>query len=177
MGLFLDTRTVPRPMWGVAEQLLETGVMVAASVADFAAREGYRVGLYVNEPYRYTARLVRLPPSEHPDQLQRVLEALAHVQGFPQLEMELLLGREGRSLPWGATLVVVTAAPGDTLLAALNRFKRAGRRVALILVGDGTPRLNPGGIPVYHVSDRVYWREVESMRLASAEQGGGSRAR
>jgi uncharacterized protein (DUF58 family) len=164
LALFLDVRTVP--FWGLSEQLLETAVIAAASIASYANDQGYRVGLYVNEPYRRTDRLIKLPPSDHPDQLQRVLEALAHVQGWPLINIERLLSREGQSLPWGATMVVVTALPGEPLLASLNRFRRAGRRVALILVGGQPSRFNLDGLPMYNVSDQVYWRELSSLRLS-----------
>ena len=167
MALFLDARTVEPHLFGRVPQLLETAVIVAASIANHAIGAGYRTGMYSNDFYRHTDRLMKLPPSDHPDQLQRVLEALAQVQGFPALGIEQLLNREARSLPWGTTLTVVTAMPNEQVLATLSRFQRAGRRVALIVVGEETTEFNAGGLTVYHVSDQVYWRELEALRLSS----------
>lgn len=168
LALFLDVRTVEPPLYGRVHQLLETGIIAAASIGSHAIAKGYRIGLYVNEPYRYTGRIMKLPPSDHPDQLRRVLEALAQVQGVPLFALEQLLNNEARSLPWDTTLVVVTAVANEPLLAAVNRFRRAGRRVALILVGGDATRFSLEGLPVYHVSDQVYWREMESLRLDPA---------
>ena len=181
MALFLDVRTTQPPTWGLLEQLLETAVIAAASIANHAVDNGYRVGLYVNEPYKRTPQTIKLTPSDHPQQLQRVLEALAQVQGIPFITMEQMLNSEARGLPWGATLVVITAVPTDPLLASLKRFRRAGRRVALVQVGGQESGISSNGIPAYHVSDRVYWREIESMAIAGEahgrQRGGHGRAR
>lgn len=172
LALFLDVRTVEAPLWGRVEQLLETAVIAAASIASHAVQNGHRVGLYVNEPYLYSGGLIRLPSSDHPDQHQRVLEALAQVQGWPALPMEQLLNREARNIHGFATLAVITAEPSEQLLASLLRFRRAGRRVVLVTVGGQPGGSSPGGLPQYHVSDQVYWRELESVRLRDSTQGG-----
>ena len=106
LALFLDVRTVEAPLWGRVEQLLETAVIAAASIASHAVQKGYRVGLYANEPYLYREGLIRVPPSDYPEQLQRVLEALAQVQGWPALPLEQILNREARNIHGVATLAL-----------------------------------------------------------------------
>ena len=88
------------------------------------------------------------------------------------MPVEQLLNREARNLPGSATLTVITAEPTESLLATLTRFRRAGRRVALILVGERDDGLALNGLPVYHVSSDVYTQQLESVRLARAESGG-----
>ena len=171
LALFLDVRTVEAPIWGRVEQLLETAVIAAASIASYGIQKGYRVGLYINEPYPFKEGLIKLPSSDHPEQLQRVLEALAQVQGWPALPLEQILNREARYVHGAATLAVITAEPSESLLASLHRFRRAGRRVVLVLVGERLGDLSLGSIPVYHVSDQVQWRELESVQLDQARQG------
>ncbi|MDP6101881.1 MAG: DUF58 domain-containing protein [Dehalococcoidia bacterium] len=170
IALFLDVRTVEAPIWGRVEQLLETAVIATASIVNHAVRNGYRAGLYVNEPYLFKQGLIKLPSSDHPDQLQRVLEALAQVQGWPALPLEQLLNREARNVHGAATLAVVTAELSESLLASLHRFRRAGRRVVLVLVGEQWRGVSLGSIPVYHVSDRVDWRDLESVQLDQVRQ-------
>ena len=170
LALFLDVRTVEPPQWGRQEHLLETAIMAVASIASHAVQQSQPIGLYANDSYRRSGRLIKLPPSDHSDQFQRVLDALAHVQGLPILEVEPLLIREGRSLPWRTTLVVVTAMPTSYLLSSLDRLRRAGRRTALVLVGEQAAGPVPGGLPVYRVSDQAYWREVESVQWRQAQE-------
>lgn len=172
LALFLDARTVEAPTWGRVEQLIETAVITAASIAKHSADQGFRVGLYVNESYRYSDRMIKLPPSDHPEQLQRVLEALAQIQGLPFFGLDEVILREARVLPWTATLAVITAIPSQDLLGSLARFRRAGRRTALIVVGGQAPMAAMDGMPVYQVSDEVYWRELESLRLRQERNGG-----
>ena len=170
MALFLDTRTMQVAHLGRVHQLLEMAVITAASVAHHASANGYRVGLLANEPMHNDDKLIRLPPSQHPDQLQHILELLAHIRGFPFLTMPQLLDREARSLPWDATLVVITAVADEPLLSAMHRYRRAGRRVALIVIGGEAPPRNGSSMPVYHVSDEVPWRDLESIRLQVGEE-------
>jgi uncharacterized protein (DUF58 family) len=172
MVLLVDARTADPPAWGMVEHRLEAAAIAAASIASYAVDNGYRVGLCINEPRHGTSRTVRIAPSDHPQQLLHILEALARLQGMPFLAVDELMSSEGRSLPWGSTMVVITAVTTDPLLSALRRFRRAGRRVALVLVGR-EPAGGAYGYPVFHVPDAAHWREMESLRLV--EYTGGRR--
>ena len=44
--------------------------------------------------------------------------------------------------------------------------------VVLVTVGESQGDFSLGRIPVYHVSAQVYWRELESVQLDQARQGG-----
>jgi uncharacterized protein (DUF58 family) len=164
MGIFLDVRTVQPPGWGLVAQTLELAVMAAASIASHAMSNGYRVGLYANQRRQPIGELVRIPPSQHADQMVYILEALAQIHSFESMPIARFVSLESRNLPWGSTLVLITAAPTETLMATLVRMQRAGRRVALVIVG-GPKMPNLGGLPVYHISGDVPWREVETLSL------------
>jgi uncharacterized protein (DUF58 family) len=164
MGIFLDVRTVQPPSWGLVAQSLELAVMAAASITNHAMSAGYRVGLYANQRRQPVGELVRIPPSQHTDQMVYILEALAQIHSSESMPIARFVSLESRNLPWGSTLVLITAVPTDSLLATLIRMKRAGRRVALVLIGGPElPRLD--GLPVYRISDDVPWREVDTLNL------------
>ena len=177
LALFLDTRSTPPPSWGIAEQLLETAIIAAASIADHALANDYRTGLYVNEPYRHSGSVMKLAPTDHPQQMQRVLEALAQVQGMPLVSIDDLVSSEARGLSWPATIAVITAMPTAPLVASLQRLRRAGRRVALVLVGSQAAlHATPDGMPVYHVPDDVPWQDLDSLVIYPGAREGRSRA-
>ncbi len=164
MGIFLDVRTVQPPSWGMVTQSLELGVMAAASIANHAMSNGYRVGLYANQRRQPSGELVRIPPSQHTDQMVHILEALAQIHASESMPIARFVPLESRNLPWGSTLVLITAAPTEALLATLLRMKRVGRRVALVIIGGPEiPVLD--GLPVYRIADDVPWREVEKLKL------------
>jgi hypothetical protein len=96
---------------------------------------------------------IKVLPSRHPDQLARVLEALAAVTSFTTSSLESLLLAESPRLPWGATLIVVTAVVTEDLLSALVRLYDVGRRLALVSLEDEPSHayVLPPGIPVYHL--------------------------
>ena len=169
MGIFLDIRTMKPPDWGTVSQLMELGIIAAASIANEAMLAGYRVGLYVNQRRRPSGEAIRIPPSQHTDQMMHILEALAQIHSaFETMPMARFVARESANLPWGSTLVAITAVPTDTLLASLVKMKRAGRRVALISVGGADFTMSNNGIPIYHIADDLPWRDLESLSVKGA---------
>ncbi|MBI2830509.1 MAG: DUF58 domain-containing protein [Chloroflexi bacterium] len=170
LAVFLDVRTVQPPLWGSIPQILETAVIAAASIASYAKDKGYRLGLYVNQTYRHSDYMIKLPPSSHPEQFLHVLEALAQVTGTELVPIERLLRYEGPALPWVSTMVIVSAAPTEALLSAILSFRRAGRSVALVVVGGEKPELALDRLPVYHVPTEIPWEKVESIGVESVER-------
>ncbi len=168
LAVFLDVRTVKPPLWGVIPQLMETAVITAASIANDVIDRGYRVGLYINQPYSNSNQSVRLPPSSHPDQLLRILEALAGAGPPETLAIDRLVQREAAGLPWVSTLVVVTAVPTAPLLATLAGLHRMGRPVALVIVGGEKPPFTLNSLPLYHVSAEAPWEKAQSVAVTPA---------
>ena len=168
LAVFLDVRTVKPPLWGVVPQLMETAVITAASIANDVIDKGYRVGLYVNQPFPNSSQSVRLPPSSHPDQLLRILEALAGAGPPETLTIDRLVQREAAALPWVSTLVVVTAVPTAPLLATLSGLHRLGRPVALVIIGGEKPQFSLNGFHLYHVSAEAPVDRVQSVAVTPA---------
>jgi len=167
LALFLDARTVADTYyWSlISPEFLETGVLTATAISSHAVKNDYKVGLYANEYYYYSDRLIRLPPSNHPDQLKSILEALAQVRGFPALSMEKLLSMETRNLTWETTIVLITAVPTEGIVFALKRLQRAGRRVALVTIGKQKLAVKNEGLLTYQVSEEVFRKQMEAISL------------
>ena len=171
MGIFLDVRTVKPPFWGSVPRLLELSIITAASVSQYALSKGYRVGLYINQS-RSTGieSSIKLAPSQHTDQQLRIMEILAQVHQTETVQISRLVLKEARNIPWGSTVVVITAVVTDSLLASLSQIKRGGRKVALIIVGDSEAEMSRDGLTVYRVNDEVLWSELETLTVNTAEK-------
>jgi len=163
--IFLDVRTAPRAMFGSRPQLLELGVLTTTALANSALEHGYTVGVYVNQTARFSSRLLQVPPSQHPEQLTRILEVMAQVHPAESIPLPRLLQEQSRNFPWGATLLVIAAVPDDETLATLARFQSTGRAVALVKLGrtPGDSRIR--GVPTYTVSDEVDWQELDAITI------------
>jgi uncharacterized protein (DUF58 family) len=74
---------------------------------------------------------IRIPPGRRPEQLIRVLEALAVITPFVLEPLSAMLDREEHRLAVGTTLVVVTAVMPDALAATLLRLHGRGHRIAV----------------------------------------------
>ena len=163
ISMFLDVRTIKAPYWGSIYQLLELNVIAAAAIAKEALESGFRVGLHVNQLTLFSQGTLRVPHSQHADQLLHILEALAQIHQSEALPMGRFIRREAGNLPWGSTLLVISAQPSDDLVSTLMDLKRRGRSVALIKVGGEAPDIYGDRLSVYHVSDEKGWDVIEKI--------------
>ena len=169
MGIFLDVRTVKPPLWGSVPQLLELGIIVAASVSHYALSSGYRVGLYINQNrWAGIEPTIKLAPSQHANQQLRIMETLAQVHQTETIPMSRLILKEAKNIPWGSAIVVISAIVTSNLLSSLIKIKRTGRRVALIMVGGSEAVVSHDGLTVYRVRDEVLWTELQTLAMDTA---------
>ncbi|MBI2864361.1 MAG: DUF58 domain-containing protein [Chloroflexi bacterium] len=164
--VFLNLTTFEFAWQGTNPILLELAITTAASLVNHGIEEGYRVGLIVNGNQTNSTQPIRIMPSQDPDQLTRVLEALAKVTTMASMSIESLLDRESKNLPWGATIAVVTPLVTADLLAELARLKKAGRRVALIHTDVVAPAGNLDWLTIYSVGGEEVWHELQELQLA-----------
>ena len=135
LALFLDVNTFEHFWEGLDSDLLELAISATASLAAQGIDERRQVGLYVNAPLHGGEHAVRIPPSRHPDQLRRILEALAQLIPHTGNRIENLISAESRHLPWGATIVVVTGNVTKGLEETLARLFRSGHAITLLTFG------------------------------------------
>ncbi len=141
--VFLNVATFEKHWHGVDPQLLEAVIRVAASLAYHAFTQHRPVGLIANGSLPRSDQPIRVLPGRDPGQMRRLLEALAAVTSFPTSSMAALLALESPRLPWGATLVVVTAVVQDALVATLTGLHNAGRPVVLVSLDENFRKKDP----------------------------------
>ena len=165
ISVFLDVRTLRAPLWGSSYQLQELGIIAAAAISQHALNTGFRVGLYVNQITRFSQGMITVPPSQHPDQMLRILESLAQLHQVETIPMTRYIREEAAGIPWGSTLVVVSAQPDEKLLATMLDLKRVGRSVTLIVIGGEVKEFDTSHFPVYRVPDDVAVDLVKEIGL------------
>jgi uncharacterized protein (DUF58 family) len=153
--IFLNVATLERHWLGHIPDLMERAVSVAGSVAALCSDLRLPVGLIANGVLPGSDQPLRLLPSRSPEQLVHILELLAAVTAFASRPIEALLLHEAPRLPWGSTLLVVTAIAHEGLLGALQELQQAGRRVVLFTLAAEPPREMLTGIRVYHMPHLV----------------------
>jgi uncharacterized protein (DUF58 family) len=153
--IFLNVTTLPRHWQGSIPELMERAISVASSLVALCVEMRLPVGLISNGVLPGSDQPLRLLPGRSPDQLVRILESLAGITSFATLPIEEMLLRESPGLPWGATLLVVTAIAHDELLAALLDLDQAGREVVLFTLAAEPPTRQLPGILVYHLPHLV----------------------
>jgi uncharacterized protein (DUF58 family) len=163
LAIFLDLDTFERYWQGIDEEQVERLISAAATVAQAGLAEGFAVGLYVNGAPAEYEQLVRLPPGRSPAQLERIMETLARLTAISITPMSRLLHVSAGSLPWGATLLLISAIAPEPTRAALLRQRERGRNVAWLYLGDDQPPQAPG-VLVRHAPPRGDWRGPSGTR-------------
>lgn len=153
--IMLNVATFERHWQGVIVELHERAISVAGSLAALALEQRHAVGLMANGVIPGSDQVLRLLPGRSPNQLLHIMELLAAVTHFASHTLEELLMRETPRLPWGATIVVVTAIAHPTLLAALMDLAAVGRRLVLVTLAEEPPRRWLGSVEVFHLPHLV----------------------
>jgi uncharacterized protein (DUF58 family) len=153
--VFLNVATLERHWHGYIPELQERNISVAGSLAALAADLRLPVGIVANGALPGGDQPIRLLPGRSPDQLLHILELLAAVTPFSTGPIEEILAREAPRMPWGATLVVVTAIAHDSLLATMLDLSAAGRQLVLFTLAKEPPARIMDNIPVYHLPHLV----------------------
>ncbi|MEO8539545.1 MAG: DUF58 domain-containing protein [bacterium] len=149
--LFVNIDTMEHSWEGYLKDELERIVLVAASLAAWAAGARYAVGLLANGAFPDADRPIRLPPSRSRDQLTRLLEALAVIQPLTMGDLATAIQRESGKLPAGSTLVVVASLMPDSLAGVLTRLRDEGHHLFVIATSDRVRDRVPPGIGVREV--------------------------
>jgi uncharacterized protein (DUF58 family) len=162
--LFADVQTVSNP-YGFIGQHLELIISATASVAIHALDKRQAVGLMVNGGPSGSAYWTSVPAGRSAGQGARILESLAPLTGFRLQPLYQLLRRSMPLLPYGSTVVVITARPIEEVLVSLLRMQDAGHPAVLLTVGDEEPEV-PALFDTYYLGGRDAWHRLEALELA-----------
>ncbi len=164
--LCLNGQTLEQAYAGIVSGYFETVITVAAALANEALEQRQPVGLFTNNSARDASHRVRLPATRHATQLTRILETMAQLTHFTLMPFEQLLRVEAPTLPFGASIVAISAIANEPIQAALLALHDAGHPTALVLVADPgrvpVTRL-PASLPVYVVTQN--WTELDALEL------------
>jgi uncharacterized protein (DUF58 family) len=161
--LFLNIAVFDRPWQGTVPEVLERLISIAASLANYGIEQRYAVGVVVNSSVPNSQQNIKVPPGRSPQQLTRILEALAAVTPVANSSIERLLTAESPKLPQGSTLALVTAGVSESLAATLLHLSQAGRRIVLVTLSESLPdRLLYQHVLAYHLpAERLAFQRMK----------------
>jgi uncharacterized protein (DUF58 family) len=144
MMVCLNVSTYHRYWEGVYPALLEYLLSIAATLITDGIQQGYRVGMISNGCLSNSDQPFRIPPGRSPGQLSHLLSALAGVTPVVVAPFERFLMREIHNVPYGSTLLVLTAVTTPELAETLLRLKKHERRMTLLSLAEEPPPVIPG---------------------------------
>ncbi len=179
-AVVLDVDTFEQYWEGIQPELVERMISVTATVATVASAERWSFGLYANCATVGGDQFVHIAPSRSPAQLPLVLETLAKAVPFSLTPMPQLLRRLGPRLPWGTTLVVVSAVPSEAMQQVLLRLAERGRHILWLYCGSEHAPKVPR-VDVRQVAADVHWgsptqsRQMAPNAMAPTDHGSVAR--
>ncbi|MCL4560357.1 MAG: DUF58 domain-containing protein [Chloroflexi bacterium] len=144
MFVCLNVATFPHYWEGIYPPLLEHLIKMAATLVYQGMRTGYAVGLLSNGCLARADQPFRMLPGRSPKQLVRLLQALAEVTPFITAPFEKLLLKSMSEIPYGATVVIVTALVPPELSETLGRLRKYRKHMTLISLEAKAPPPIPG---------------------------------
>lgn len=147
----LNVTTEEHAWLGYSSPLLETMISAAATLCYQGVQSGYGVGLFANGCLAQADQPFRIQPGRTPQHLAALLQALAGVTPIVLRPFEDFLLESLSEMPFGATILLVTARVTPALQDALLRLARYRRRIILYKVGGEAPDELPG-IRCLHVT-------------------------
>ena len=149
--LVVVIETTERSWEGYSPTNLERVITAAASVAAYAAERRYSLGLFSNGAAILSDRPMKIGPSRSADQLTMILEALATIRPLGMGAMAPQLAEHARSLPMGATLVLVASLMPPDLADTVSTLRERGHGIVILNAGDGEFTGLPQEVPLHNV--------------------------
>ncbi len=134
----LNAMTLPHYWEGTDPELLEHLVKVATSIVERAFKDGYRVGIASNSSLAHTGQPFRVPPSRSPQQLVGLLTVLASITPFVTATFDRFLLAEAPRMPYGATLMILSAIFDEDLIQTLVKLRHHNRKIVFCSFGQQT---------------------------------------
>jgi len=144
VGIFLNLDTFERYWEGMDVVRVESAIVAAASLATHGLARRWLVGVYANGVLTGSDQSLRISPGRGPLQVRAVLEGLAKLTPLAASAFPRLLCEETRQLPWGSTVVVISALMTESLATILRWLLEEGKRVTLLQIGEYPVRRLPG---------------------------------
>jgi uncharacterized protein (DUF58 family) len=145
----LNAMTLPHYWEGTDPDLLEHLIKVATTIVEKAFNDGYRVGISSNSSFAHAGQGFRVPPGRSPQQLVRLLTMLASITPFVTATFDRFLMSNVSRMPFGATLLILSAVVDDALIQTLIKLKQHNRRIVLCSFAKNLTLEIPG-ITIYH---------------------------
>lgn len=140
----LNVSTATQPWMGFRSETLEQLVKLAATVVYQGIQDGYSVGLISNGYLAYSDHPFQIAPGRSSEHLATLLQALASVAAQTSSSFETFLSTNLPRVPFGASLVIITALVTPSLSETLLRLKRYRAHTTLISINTTAPPQLPG---------------------------------
>jgi uncharacterized protein (DUF58 family) len=165
-AIFLDLRTAPPQHPGIVPVYLEFALTAAASIARYVLDQREGVGLYINGWRKREWNLVRLLPSRRPARWMEILDTLARVNDLASLPLDDFIRAEMSTLPFGVSVIAISASLSDNLYAALYDLKRKGHPVTLLAIGEESPPDVPADLRTFWIGGRETYERLTQLDLS-----------
>ncbi|MBI3942171.1 MAG: DUF58 domain-containing protein [Chloroflexi bacterium] len=158
---FVNVTTFEHAYQGIDYEMQELVFSLTGAAAQLSLEAGYPTGLYVNTAAMGSGRLLRVRAGRHPAQFMQIMEVLARALPLQLVPFAGLLRESMVDLPYGATIIAVSAVADEEVVSALLDLHRRGHPVTLLALGEEPAYQNIPGVEIKYLGGRELWRTLE----------------
>ncbi|MSP13680.1 MAG: DUF58 domain-containing protein [Chloroflexi bacterium] len=158
---FVNVTTFEHAYQGFDQEIQELVLSITGAAAQLTLEAGYPTGLQINTSGVGTGRLLRVRPGRHPAQFMQIMEALARALQLQLVPFAGLLRESMTDLPYGATIIAVSAVADEAIVSALLDLHRRGHPVTLLALGEKPAYQDIPGVEIKYLGGRELWRTLE----------------
>lgn len=145
----LNVSTMEHYWEGIQPELFEYLISISATLIKDGIDAGYQVGMISNGCMTNSDQVFRIQPGRAPNHLAKLLQSLAGITPMTNTSFERLLMREVSRVPYGATLIILTATVSLDIQETLLHLKRHERRIILLSLSEDEPPYIPGIVCIH----------------------------
>jgi uncharacterized protein (DUF58 family) len=169
--LALDVQTMSGAIWKSDEELVETLIVAASSLARQALLDGAACGLATTALGQTQSAFALIAPRTGRDQMGAIADLLGRLETAPRAPFEHLLVRLPQRVSPGTTIVVITGRTPEAYAEALIRLHRSAYPIELVALGPNArlavTRARSLGLAAMIGSLTPDWRTSDALVLAS----------
>ena len=168
----LDVQTNEEPYWMMVydDEILESLIVAAASMARFVLEGGGAVGLAANAWSGSMTRTAFVAPAAGQNQLPLLLDALARLSVFASSPFDVLLSDLAARLTPGTSVVVISGHDPRGAFGVERRLVASGYPVTHVAFGNGrdgwADAARAAGLAARTANLDGGWRESRTLELA-----------
>lgn len=164
VALVINTSTSDY-IWQMDREVLERTIITASSLLAYLSKKKYSFSIYLNGVVPGSREPAAIPMGTGIKHLHSCIEVLARILPSHHIKVERVLQSTAGRLGDKSQILLLTGSLTEDLKMEIERQRKRGRRMTLILTQHQPKAISSFNIPIYRVREEESWDELQQITL------------